>query len=264
MTQADRIKQAFDIALVTKDHDRYEPFMLSLMDDICIRSTMLLLKECWGKHLLEFGLMHDLDTVRSILQQFPLTEKDEESLLHIDSEECIFPLAELDVRSMALCLFGKIYDSALAFFKEPPHAYYVESAAFFRGKVQLLRLYHLNEEVQQIISTTSGFGNEERRWIMVDHWREIYIQKLEEYFEGQPESWRLASALDSPYFTQGFKNSIKTPSFEYLYEGPLIYISDAKLLQLDIHCPMVQMETARRNGAKETLIMMAHRWGFDF
>lgn len=266
MSQEERVKEVFRRALVTNDYDYYRPFMESVMKDVCIRSTLMLLKESWRKHLIEFDMIDDMHELKNILQRFPfLTKEDEDDFVDVEDDVLdrgIFPLADLDVRSMALCLFHKICDTTDEFFKAPPHAYYVESQGFFKAKVQLLRLYNQDREIQERIQTMSGFGNEERSWIMVDYWRNMYIQKLEEYFEGQPESWRLCCSLDSTYFRHGIQNYNKPPPFEYVYERPLVYISDNKLMQVD--SPMGHDEKNRRNSAKESMIMIAQRWGCDF
>lgn len=260
------VKRIFEAALRAHPthFTAYESLMVRLMDDLCIRTTLLLLKESWKRILDEFGMGNDIDAVREILRHFP-------DIISFDSwineDEISFTSEDMDVRSMALNVFGKIWDAAQSFFNTPPHTFYEKSHIFFSAKLKMLRSYHYDLNVQAEVQVLIGFGKEERQWIQVDHWRNVYIKRLEEYFEGQSESWRLCTAINHDYFQNGMKKAMQPPvcitTTDLADESIiLMYIPDNKLKE-EARTKVVELELERRECAKETLKIIAYRWGVD-
>jgi len=56
-----------------KLESEYEPFMMHLMDELCLKSTLWILKDTWQRHLKEFDMSKDIPDVMKILDQFPST-----------------------------------------------------------------------------------------------------------------------------------------------------------------------------------------------
>ena len=168
---------------------------------------------------------------------------------------------KVDVRSLALRIFEKIWQTALVFFRSPPHAYYRRSTKFFTAKLRLLHEYGSNAQIRKDIQTLSGFGREERLWIDVEHWRKMYVDKVGAYFHGQPEDWRLETAMNHSYFKNGMAIATAAPQCEL--REPTALLSDAALANEPTTDPAIMAEMERRNRAKEVLFLIANRWGFN-
>ena len=120
-----------------KYNEIYLPFMLNAMNEVCIRSTLMILKDSWMKHLNEFDGIKDMSIVRKILKEFPETiTRNEVNCDDLDSI-CFDNLFEEDVRSSALVLFSKMWDITNTFFQSPPSIFYTQSKRFFESKISI-------------------------------------------------------------------------------------------------------------------------------
>lgn len=252
---------------LTVPHDvkpAYKPFMMELMHDVCIRTTLMLLKNSWKKHMIEFDKSRDLSAVCTILREFPHG--------HLDEDE----IYEKDTRSLALEVFYKMWDVVIHFLQNPPYTYYAASKTFISNKMHLLGIYNKNEIVRmEIQSGGQGFGNEERQWVQDEYWRSIYMQKLHAYFEAVPEIWRISQAMNHPYFLEGMQTAMNPPpppvEWETAsdYEREMRFWSDSKvfmelLLQEDTGLQgLAETEMERRTCAKQILSFITQRWGID-
>jgi hypothetical protein len=213
----------------------HEAYMLEIMDDNCIRATLLLLKSSWKNHLAEFGRFNDIPIVLSMLKDFPEILHDfernyneENYLSEMLFAEEIINLGKDDVRSLALSIFYRIWEIATQFFHNPPYSFYESTKRFFTTKIHMLKNYENDEIVRRNVETETGFGKEERVWIRDNYWREVYISKLETYFWGQDKMWRLWSALDHKYFKNGMKVATTPPDYTGSHEL-VKFMSDAML-----------------------------------
>ena len=230
----------------------YEPYMESLMEDVCLRSTLLILKDSWQKHLNEFGRLNDTQEVIHILENFPVIQQP----VNNDDEMCLGGLhlqSRTDVRSIALQVFEQIWQTALEFFNSPPSVFYGRSDQFFKTKLHYLETY-LNPGVREMVQQYNmpGFGREEKRWIDVKTWRELYIIKMREYMD-QPEAWKLSNAVNHSYFVTGMQKAMTEPQAKVLSQEMLL--SDEAL-------DLGAIEQERRRYAKERLWDISERWGF--
>jgi hypothetical protein len=262
---------------------KYEPFMLRFMDDVCLRSTLLLLKESWRRHLAEFGLSKDIPAINEILKRFPEVDADDGMVIdffkidanedditemignHLFDEDEVQTapaqkLPALDVRSLALRIFHKVWEIAESFFHMPPKLFYDRSKKFFFAKIHLLNTY--DSAVSKEIEAMEGFGKEEKLWIAVPHWRKLYIDKVCTYFYGQTEEWRLQVAVNHTYFKNGMRTAM-TPPPPPTDVDDIMRLSDSALVKQGSADRTVIGEMERRNAAKEALFLIVCRWSLD-
>ena len=261
---------------------QYELFMIQYMHDACMRSTLLLMMESWRTHLAEFGLSKDIPAIVKILEQFPEVDADDGMVvdffkIHADEDDItelignhLFEdevqtapprkLPPMDVRSLALRIFHKLWKLAESFCLMPPKLFYDQSKKFFFAKIHLLNTY--DPKVSKIIETTGGFGKEEKMWIAVPHWRKLYIDKICAYFHGQTETCRLQMVMDHSYFKDGMRAAM-TPPPQPTVTDAIMRLSDSALMVKHDRDRNVIREMERRNAAKETLFLVVCRWSLD-
>lgn len=290
----------------------YETLMLRFMDDVCMRSTLLLMKDSWKKYMVEFGMANDIPCVLKILKHFPEIEyndgenqgftqvdwfrtdadRNDDTLTMIAGSNLFdnyegdcsvkpMPKVKSDIRSVALRVFERMWQTAMMFFRSPPQAFYLRSNKFFFAKLRLLQEYESNPQIREDMETLKGFGKEEKEWIGVEHWRKMYINKISAYFHGQLEEWRLENAMNHSYFKNGMKLAATPPQSVYDTEMMelvtddattktmkkallrIMKLSDTALANESTSDPLVTSEMERRNCAREALFIIANRWGMD-
>jgi hypothetical protein len=196
--------------------------------------------------------LNDTQEVIHILENFPVIHQ----TINYDDEMCLENLdlrSHTDVRTIALQVFEQIWQTALEFFNSPPSVFYGRSKQFFKAKLHYLETY-LNPGVREMVQQYNmpGFGKEEKRWIDIKIWRELYIIKLREYMD-QPEAWRLSNAVNHSYFLTGMQKAMTAPQAKVLSQ---------EMLLSDEAFEMDGMERERRRYAKERLFDITVRWGF--
>ena len=254
----------------------YLPFMLESMEDICIRSTLMLLKKSWMTHLRENGMLQDMPRVIKILQWFPVTSatvrnnntfKDEMDLICFDSlfEENSDDVLNMDVRTQAIVLFNKMWSSMMTFLSSPSPFYYQLSDKYFQMKMALLKDY-ANPKIQEEIRNSKGFAKEEKKWIEVVHWREIYIEKMQVYYREWTDDSKIEKALHHETFISGMKDAMTPPiSFcetmertnENQQELYVLQMVDNDLIGED---HLIKAERDRRERARQALSAIRLRW----
>jgi hypothetical protein len=252
------------------------PYMLRAMDGMNIRSTMMILKQSWVTQLREFDMVNDMPMIVKILEEFPATSRTFKNLYKFSDDAemlCYDTLIEdnymedtaLDIRSTALLIFEKLWNTTIAFFYSPSMLFYKQSRNFFHSKIELLKDYN-NPITRKDIQKSACFGKEEKLWIEVTHWREMYIEKLDRYINGQPECTRIHNALHTKYYLDGMEKAMTPPnatceSIEKNDENSAWlatkHMTDGELTGED---SCITMERERRNSAWQILRTIDCRW----
>jgi hypothetical protein len=247
----------------------YEPFMIHLMDELCLKSTLLILKDSWQKHLAEFDRSNDIPNVMKILEQFPATINQDNiedlRFLCIEMFGGVQKACNQDVRALALGIFERMWVIGRHFFENPPRVFYEKSRQFFNFKLYYVENYEcLEPSVKEMIQNGNMpcFGKEERRLLEVQYWRELYVKKIREYIE-QPEEWRLWSAINHTYFINGMRKAMTPPeAIPEAAQSHVMLLPDEDLNETTEDYQLL-MEKERRRCAREALFIIAQRWDFD-